>query len=381
MGTGACITKTKGSKAMFSYLAKLSEAWGPFRLFGYISFRCLLAGITAMVIGFLLAPYVLRKLRELKLAQGFRDASQVGKLAELHAGKKNTPTMGGLLVYAAVVMSVLLWAKLNVYVIVSLVVYTGLTFLGLLDDYLKVSKKNSKGLRSWWKLAWQGLFCVIAIGILLLNTESHSLMRELWIPFYKYPLIKEMPIIFMLIFFFFVMAGSSNAINLTDGIDGLAIGCVIPVVLVYTVIAYLVGNAIFANYLQAHYIPGVGELAIVCSSVLGGALVFLWYNCHPAEVFMGDAGSLGLGGLIGSIAFMTHEPFTLVIVGGVFVAEALSVMGQVASFQLFGKRIFRMAPIHHHFELMNWHESKVVVRFWIISLIFAIAGLSTLKLR
>lgn len=366
---------------MFSYLAKLSEIWGPFRLFGYISFRCLLGGLTAMVIIFLLAPYVFRKLKELKLAQSLRGASEVGKLAELHAGKKDTPTMGGLLIYASVVISVLLWAKLNVYVVVSLIVYTGLTFIGFLDDYLKVTKKNSKGLRSLWKLAGQGLFCLIAVGILLGNTESHLLMSELWIPLYKHPVINELPIIIIFIFFFFVVAGSSNAINLTDGIDGLAIGCVIPVVLVYAVIAYLVGNAIFSSYLYAGYVPGVGELTIVCGAILGAALAFLWYNCHPAEVFMGDAGSLGLGGVIGSIAFMTHEPFTLVIIGGVFVIEALSVMGQVMSFKLFRRRIFRMAPIHHHFELKNWHESKIVVRFWIISLIFAIAGLSTLKLR
>jgi len=190
-----------------------------------------------------------------------------------------------------------------------------------------------------------------------------------------------MPIWFIFLFFFLVMAGSSNAINLTDGIDGLAIGCTITVTLVYAVMAYVAGNSVIANYLYVQYIPGAGELTIVCSSLLGASLVFLWYNCHPAEVFMGDTGSLALGGLIGSIAFMVHEPVTLVIIGGIFVIEASSVIMQVGYFKLTKKRIFRMAPIHHHFELKNWHENKVVIRFWILSFLFGLIGLGTLKLR
>lgn len=366
---------------MLSYLALLEEFWGPFRLFGYLTFRGMLAMGISLAIGFSLAPWVFGRLRAFKAAQSLRTAGEVGKLAELHAGKKNTPTMGGILIYLSIVPTVFLCARLNVYVWVALIVYTGLTVIGFLDDYLKITKKSSKGLSSRWKLAGQGALTLVAVGMLLGNVDTHLIMSELWIPLYKYPVIVEMPLGFIVVFFFFVMAGSSNAINLTDGIDGLAVGCTIPAFLVFSIIAYFIGNTIIAHYLNMHYIYGAGELAIVCAATIGAALVFLWYNCHPAEVFMGDTGSLGLGGLMGSIAFMVHEPFLLVIVGGVFVTEAVSVILQIASFKLLGKRIFRMAPIHHHFELKGWHENKVVIRFWIISLLFALIGLSTLKLR
>lgn len=366
---------------MLSYLVSFEHIWGPFRLFGYLTFRSALAVCISLIIGFSLAPWIFSKLRSFKAAQSLRTAKEVGRLAELHAGKKDIPTMGGILIYLSIVPTVLLCARLNVYVLVALLVYTGLTLIGFCDDYLKISKKNSKGLDSKWKLAGQGFLTLLAVGILFGNMETHLIMSELWVPFYKHPLITEMPLWFIVIFFFFVMAGSSNAINLTDGIDGLAIGCIIPTFLVYGIIAYFVGNTIIAHYLNTGYIMGSGELAIVCSATIGAALVFLWYNSHPAEVFMGDTGSLGLGGLMGSIAFMVHEPFTLVIVGGVFVIEALSVILQIASFKLRGKRIFRMAPIHHHFELKGWHENKVVIRFWIIALLCAFIGLSTLKLR
>lgn len=366
---------------MLSYLANLEEFWGPFRLFGYITLRSALAMVMALFIGFALAPWLFATLQKLKAAQSLRTAKEVGRLAELHAVKHNIPTMGGILIYLAIVPTVLLCAKFNVYVGVALLVYTGLTAIGFWDDYLKITRKSSKGLNGKLKFAGQGVLTVLSVGILLANSESHSLMRELWIPFYKYPFITEMPIWFILIFFFFVMAGSSHAINLTDGVDGLAIGCTIPAFLVYSIIAYFVGNTIISNYLNMNFISGASELTIVCSATIGAALVFLWYNSHPAEIFMGDTGSLGLGGLMGTIAFMVHEPFTLVIVGGVFVLEVLSVISQVASYKTFGRRIFRMAPIHHHFELKGWHENKVVIRFWIISLLFALAGLSTLKLR
>lgn len=366
---------------MLSNLVSLEHFWGPFRLFGYLTFRCALAICIALVIGFSLAPWIFSRLRMLKAAQSLRTELEVGNLARLHANKKDIPTMGGILIYLAIVPTIFLCAHFNIYILVALIVYTGLTIIGFCDDYLKITKKNSKGLNSKWKLAGQALITFVAVGILLGNMDTHLIMSELWVPFYKHPLIKEMPIWFIFIFFFFVMAGSSNAINLTDGIDGLAIGCAIPTFLVYAVIAYFVGNTIIAHYLNMHYIVGVEELAIVCAATLGAALVFLWYNSHPAEVFMGDTGSLGLGGLMGAIAFMVHEPFTLVLVGGIFVMEAMSVILQIASFKLLGKRIFRMAPIHHHFELKGWHENKVVIRFWIIGLLFALAGLSTLKLR
>lgn len=366
---------------MLSIFANYENLWGPFRLLGHTTFRCIMAAITAFVLGFLLAPWVLGTLRKLKVNQGMRQKSVVGRLADLHASKKDTPTMGGGLIYLCVFLSILLWAKFNAYVVVAVVVYTGLTCLGFADDYLKVSRKNSKGVSAKTKLVFQGVLTVIVIMFLFMHSDTQVLVKQLWVPFLKYPLVREMPLLLVFVFFFFVMAGTSNAINITDGVDGLAIGCVIPVLMVYAIFAYAKGNLVFANYLNIYYIKNIEELAIICSAVLGAALVFLWYNAHPAEIFMGDTGSLSLGGLIGAIAFMTLEPFTLVIVGGVFVAETLSVMLQVASFKLTGKRIFKMAPIHHHFELKNWHETKVVVRFWILSFLFALAGLATLKLR
>ncbi len=368
---------------MLPDLADLENFFGPLRLFRYLTFRCAASAATALFLGLLVAPWMLRKLRSFK--QSFRDASEVGKLADLHAGKKNTPTMGGLIIFTAVTASSLLWARLNAFVIVALVVYSGLTFIGFMDDYLKVSKKNSKGLSSRWKLIGQTLLVFVSLSILLWNDSlagtGHFEMLELWVPFVNHPVVSQMSLPVAFIFFFFVVAGSSNAINLTDGVDGLAIGCTITVALTYAVMAYVAGNAIISDYLFIGHVPGVGELAVICSALVGGGLAFLWYNAHPAEVFMGDTGSLALGGLIGAIAFMVHQPLTLILIGGIFVMEALSVIIQIVSFKSRGKRVFRMAPLHHHFELSGWHESKVVIRFWILSLIFALAGLSTLKLR
>jgi phospho-N-acetylmuramoyl-pentapeptide-transferase len=290
--------------------------------------------------------------------------------------------MGGLMICVSVVGSALLWARPNVYVCTALIIYLGLTVIGFLDDYLKVSKGNSDGLSGRWKLLGQALLTLIALVCLLSVPESASKMRELWVPFYKDVVISEMSLFLLIPFLFIILSGSSNAINLTDGVDGLAIGCTVTVALAYAIMAYAAGNVIISEYLFISYIPGVGELAVVCAALLGASLAFLWYNSHPAEVFMGDTGSLALGGIIGMIAFMVHQPFTLIIVGGIFVMEVSSVILQVGSFKLrSGKRIFRMSPIHHHFELKGWHENKVVIRFWILSLIFAMAGLATLKLR
>lgn len=366
---------------MLTYLADFEHIFGPLRLFRFLTLRMVLASATALMLGFIIAPWLFARLRQLKASQSLRDASEVGKLADLHAKKKDTPTMGGLMIYISVTVSTLLWAAPNTYIITALLIYTVLTGIGFADDYLKVSKKNSKGLAGRWKLLGQALLTLLALGILFGNPTTHLEMSQLWIPFYKHPLIAQMPLYFAFIFFFLVMAGSSNAINLTDGVDGLAIGCTVTVALVYGVMAYAAGNTVIANYLLISYVPGAGEMAVVCTALVGASLAFLWYNSHPATVFMGDTGSLALGGLIGAIAFMIHQPITLVIVGGIFVLEAMSVILQVGSFKLRGKRIFRMAPLHHHFELLGWHESKVVIRFWILSLIFAIAGLSTLKLR
>lgn len=366
---------------MLSYLAELEHIWGPFRLFGFITFRGVFAAATALFLGFCLGPMVIRKLKQLSLSQVFRDQSQVGDLAALHANKKDTPTMGGLLIFASVSISTILWAKPNVWILVALFVYACLTALGFADDFLKISRKNSKGLKSRKKLLWQSGIAMVALGILLVSPEAGPKMRELWVPFLKEPAWLVTPLWVLLPFFFLVLVGSSNAINLTDGVDGLAIGCTISVALVYAIMAYAAGHVVISEYLFISYVPGSGELAIMCGSLVGAGLAFLWFNTHPAEVFMGDTGSLALGGLIGTIAFMVHQPLTLIIVGGIFVMEAMSVIIQVASFRMRKKRVFRMAPIHHHFELKGWMESKVVVRFWILSLVFAIAGLATLKLR
>ncbi|MEO0511017.1 MAG: phospho-N-acetylmuramoyl-pentapeptide-transferase [Verrucomicrobiota bacterium] len=366
---------------MLSYLADLEHIFGPLRLFRYLTLRSAFAGMTALGVGFLVGPWIFAKLRELRARQSLRGQDEVGELAELHAAKAQTPTMGGLMICVSVVVSAVLWAQPNVYVYTGLIIYLGLTVIGFLDDYLKVAKRNSVGLSGRWKLAGQALLTVIALGLLLNVPESAGKMRELWVPFYKDVLISAMPLWILAPFLFLVLAGSSNAINLTDGVDGLAIGCTVTVALAYAIMAYAAGNAIISDYLFISFIPGVGELTVICAALLGASLAFLWYNSHPAEVFMGDTGSLALGGLIGMIAFMVHQPLTLIIVGGIFVMEAGSVILQVASFKTRGKRIFKMSPIHHHFELKGWHENKVVIRFWILSLIFAMAGLATLKLR
>lgn len=366
---------------MLSYLAEFEQYWGPLRLFRYITFRALFGSATALVLGFIIAGPLLNRLRQFKLHQALRDRSEVGSLVDLHSGKKNTPTMGGLMIYFSVTLSTLMWAQPNVFVLTSLAVYTGLTILGFMDDYSKVTKRTSAGLNKKQKIIWQTLITVSALSMLLLHPESSTKIKEFWVPFIKDPVILALPIPLLFVFLFFILVGSSNAINLTDGIDGLAIGCTISVALVYSIMAYAAGNAIIADYLFISFVPGVGELSIICGCLVGAGLAFLWYNSHPAEVFMGDTGSLALGGLIGVIAFMVHQPLTLVIVGGIFVMEALSVILQVFSYKTRKKRIFKMAPIHHHFELKGWPESKVVIRFWILSLAFALAGLGTLKLR
>lgn len=366
---------------MLSYLADFESYFGPLRLFRYLTLRSAMAGMTAMGIGFILGPWLIARLRLLRARQSMRTETEVGDLAGLHANKAETPTMGGLMIAASVIVSALLWARPNIYVITALLVYGGLTVLGFIDDYLKVTKRTSRGLPGRWKLLGQAVLTVLALLLLLSFPESADKMRELWVPFHKSILVEQMPLLFLLPFLFLILAGSSNAINLTDGVDGLAIGCTVTAALAYAIMAYAAGNAIMADYLFISFVPGAGELTVLCSALLGASLTFLWYNSHPAEVFMGDTGSLALGGLIGMIAFMVHQPLTLVIVGGIFVCEALSVILQVGSFKLRGKRIFKMSPIHHHFELTGWHENKVVIRFWILSLIFAMVGLATLKLR
>ena len=381
---------------MLSWLQFWEELWGPFRLFQYISVRALGAGITALVLGFWVGPSLILLLKKIGARQAFRDKEEVGKLADLHMNKSHTPTMGGMIIFISVLLSVILWAEPNVYVCTALLTYTILTGVGFADDYLKITKKNSKGLAGKYKLLGQlaatGLALYILLGPLsnilngvgVVTLGSSEKMREFWVPFVSYDDPSRIPVLslgVLSVLYLVTLTGTSNAINLTDGLDGLAIGCTVTVALTYAIMSYASGNFLIANYLKISWVPGTGELAIVCIALLGGSLAFLWYNAHPAEVFMGDTGSLAIGGLIGIIALMIHQPLTLIIVGGIFVMEASSVILQVASFKMRGKRIFLMSPIHHHFELKGWKETKVVIRFWILSLLFALIGLATLKLR
>lgn len=366
---------------MLSYLADFESVWGPLRLFRYISFRAMGGAATAMGIGMVIAPYIISRLRALKAGQVFRTAEEVGRLADLHNSKKNTPTMGGLIVFLAVIISTFLWAKLNIFVVTAVTVYAGLTVIGFIDDFLIIRRKSSKGLSGRMKLTGQGLLTLLALALLLSHPDSSEWVRQLWLPFLKEPIVEFMPFPLLALFLFLVLSGSSNAINLTDGVDGLAIGCTLTVAMAYALMSYASGNAIYADYLLVPFMPGTGELTILLAILSGACLAFLWYNAHPASVFMGDTGSLALGGLIGIVAFMILQPITLVIIGGVFVLEVMSVILQVGSYKTRRKRIFLLSPIHHHFELKGWAETQVVIRFWILSLVFAIVGLATLKLR
>jgi phospho-N-acetylmuramoyl-pentapeptide-transferase len=370
---------------MFSYLADFEQVWGPLRVLRFLTFRTLMAAGTATLIGFIIGPWLITKLRALKFGQHYDD-DRTGELAQKF-DKKNTPTMGGLLIFLAVFFSTALWAQPNIWVVVALFVYTALTAVGFRDDYLKVVKKNRDGISSREKMGWQTIITAVALTALVLHPLSATKIRELWLPFLKYPVLTAMPVAMLFVLVFFWVVGFSNAINLTDGLDGLAIGCTITVALVYGIMAYAAGNIKIAEYLLISYVPGTGELAVICGALVGAGMAFLWYNSYPAELFMGDTGSLALGGLIGLIAFMVQQPLTLVIVGGVFVVEAISVMIQVGFFKYTrrrygeGRRFFRMAPIHHHFQKAGWPETKVVLRFWVISLMCALVGLGTLKIR
>lgn len=366
---------------MLSYLAEFEEFFGPLRLFRYISVRSVGGAATALVFGLWLAPIIIELLTRFRARQAFRDAQEVGRLAELHGKKVGTPTMGGLIIFLSVLVSTLLWARWNIFVVGSMFVYSGLTVVGFLDDYAKVRSKKSGGLSGRYKLLAQAGITLVGLIIFLQHPLLGELIKSLWLPFFKEPVWLVMPFPVLFAFYFLILAGSSNAINLTDGVDGLAIGCTLTVAMAYGIIAYAAGHTEIAAYLFIPYMPGSGELTIVCAVLCSASLAFLWYNAHPAEVFMGDTGSLALGGLVGTIAFLTLQPVTLVIIGGVFVSEAVSVILQVGSYKLRKKRIFRMAPIHHHFELKGWAETQVVIRFWILSLICAVAGLATLKLR
>ncbi len=371
---------------MLTYLAAYEDYFGPLRLLRSITFRTALAAGTALIIGFIIGPMLIRKFKQLKFGHGYID-DRTGALGENYFDKKHTPTMGGLIIFFSVFASAVLWAFPNVWVIVALFVYAALTVPGFRDDYLKVVHKNRNGISSGEKIVWQSLAALIALGVLLWHPLSAVKIREFWVPFIKHPIIAHMPWWLLLVLIYLWIVGFSNAINLTDGLDGLAVGCTISVVLVFAIMAYLADHIFLSEYLLISHVPGTGELSVICGALIGGCMAFLWFNSHPAEVFMGDTGSLALGGLMGVMAFMIHQPLTLVIVGGVFVMEMLSVVIQVSWFKFTrirtgeGRRFFLMAPIHHHFQKKGWPETKVVLRFWVLSLGCALLGLATLKLR
>jgi phospho-N-acetylmuramoyl-pentapeptide-transferase len=346
----------------------------PLNVFRYITFRTALAVITAMLLSLVIGPRLIVWLKKISVTQQIRTDGP-----QSHLKKTGTPTMGGIIIITCVLATVLLWGELeNMYVWIMVLSLVGYGAIGLLDDYLKVVRKNSRGLRAWHKFGSQ-IALALAIGVLLYFNPKDPYADVLSIPFFKKWLFDLG--LFYIPFSVVVVVGASNAVNLTDGVDGLAIGLVGIALLANIVLVYISGNARFAEYLQVLYLPGTGELTVVCGAMLGASLGFLWFNSYPADVFMGDVGSLALGGALGTLAIITKHEIVLAVVGGIFVIETLSVVFQVASFKLTGKRIFRMAPIHHHFELKGWHESKVIVRFWIVGIMLALLSLATLKLR
>jgi phospho-N-acetylmuramoyl-pentapeptide-transferase len=366
---------------MMYYLHNLSEEIKGFNVFSYVTFRAIAAAVTAFILSLAFGNFVIRKLISLKIGQPIRTAEEVHRLAELHSAKQGVPTMGGVLVIGAVFLSSVLWARPdNRFVWLALFSMVYLGALGFADDYLKVTKKKSAGISGRLKLLFQIILAGIVTTVFLTNPLIEVQARMLYLPFFKIPVITNMGW-FTLIFFAFVIVGSSNAVNLTDGLDGLAIGCTITVAFTYALLSYAAGNFRIAEYLQVPFYSYAGELAVVCSALVGAGLGFLWFNCHPAKVIMGDTGALAIGGVIGVIGICCKQELLLAVVGGVFVIEAASVILQVLSFRLTGKRIFAMSPIHHHFELTGWKENTVIVRFWILSAIFALLGLATLKLR
>lgn len=372
---------SQNEEEMFYYLSEWTEWFSPLRVFQYTTFRAVFAAITSLLICVVTGPWVIRKLQELKFGQPIRGADDLGELAAAHGAKAGCPTMGGVLIIWAVVDAVLLWAiPTNKLVLLSLVTLIFLGFVGFIDDYAKVRAQRSAGMRARTKL-----LCQIALGVvfgtyLLVDDRLGPLARQLMVPFLKEPLVADMGWMF-LAWSVIVLCSSSNAVNLTDGLDGLAIGCTLTVALAFAVMTYVAGHAKLSAYLAIPHVVGAGELTVVCAALIGASLGFLWFNCHPAQVFMGDTGSLAIGGLIGAIALMIKQELVLIIVGGIFVMEAASVVLQVASFKLSGRRIFAMTPIHHHFEKRGWSETKITARFWVLSVIFALLGLATLKLR
>jgi phospho-N-acetylmuramoyl-pentapeptide-transferase len=365
----------------------LGDTFSFLRVFRYITVRSAGAAITALLFSWWLGPHVIAWLKNLRFGQDYADkAEEGGGMGARIIDKKGTPTMGGILIIAAMDFSALLWAQWNELVLLTLLSLVVLAGLGFYDDYAKITQQNNRGAKSQVKLAVQcGLALFIGIYLFLLPSTS-QLITELMVPFIKVPVLTGVAWVGLLVTVLAIV-GSSNAVNLTDGLDGLAIGCVLIVSSVFLVFTYIAGNANFAAYLQVPYVAGAGELTVFCAAMMGAGLGFLWFNCHPAQVFMGDTGSLALGGALGIMAVLIHQPFVLLIAGGVFVLEALSVICQTSWFKYTrkrygtGRRMFLMAPLHHHFEKKGWYESQVVTRFYILCVLCAVVALSTLKLR
>jgi phospho-N-acetylmuramoyl-pentapeptide-transferase len=381
---------------MLFYLSKLPDLaagtpWAhrlsALRLFSYITFRAAGAAVTALLLSWLLAPYVIAWLKRLKFGQEYADkAEAAGGMAARLLSKKGTPTMGGILVVLALNLTTLLWARLNPLVLLALLAIVVLSGLGFYDDYAKILQQSGGGAKSRVKL-WVQAALALFIGLYLWHRPSTRLLiTDIMVPFYKDPVATGAGLVGLAVTMLTII-GSSNAVNLTDGLDGLAIGCTLIVSFVFLVLTYLAGNTKTAEYLHIPYVVGAGELTVFCAAMIGAGMGFLWYNCHPAQVFMGDTGSLSLGGALGIIAILIHQPFVLVIAGGVFVMEAVSVILQTGWFRYTrmrygtGRRIFLMAPLHHHFEKKGWYESQVVMRFYILGLLCAVVALSTLKIR
>ncbi|OZB06958.1 MAG: phospho-N-acetylmuramoyl-pentapeptide-transferase [Idiomarina sp. 34-48-12] len=353
------------------YLTQFASA---FNVISYLTMRAILSVLTALLISLWMGPTLIKYLQRLQVGQAVRDDGP-----QSHLSKAGTPTMGGVLIIASIVFSTLLWADLtNHYVQVVLAVVLGFGAVGFVDDYRKVVQKNPRGLPARWKYFWQSLIATLA-AVYLYAHATVGAETQLLVPFFK-DVMPQLGLMYILLAYF-VIVGTSNAVNLTDGLDGLAIVPTIMVAGALGVFAYASGNANFASYLNIPFLPLSGELLIVCTAIFGAGLGFLWFNTYPAMVFMGDVGSLTLGAALGVIAVMVRQELVLFIMGGVFVMETLSVMLQVGSYKLRGKRVFRMAPIHHHYELKGWPEPRVIVRFWILSLVFVLIGLATLKLR
>jgi phospho-N-acetylmuramoyl-pentapeptide-transferase len=369
---------------------KLFPFFHPFRIFRYLTFRTAFASFTALLIGLFIGPYVIQKLREFQIGQYIREDGP-----QSHQKKSGTPTMGGLLIVIAIVLPTLLWCDpANPFIWITIFSTLAFGAIGFADDYIKVIKRRNLGLTARAKLFWQAVVAAAVASALAILTQFRLFSTELTVPFIKtwhpnliwnwpstVPLLGFLIFVPFIAFVIFVLLGSSNAVNLTDGLDGLAIGCTIIAAAALTVLTYVTSHVVYADYLELQRMPQVAELTVFCGSMVGASIGFLWYNAHPAEIFMGDVGSLALGGAIGTVIVIIRQELLLPFIGGIFIMEALSVVLQVGSYKLRKKRIFKMAPLHHHFEQLGWSESKVIVRFWILALVFALLALTTLKLR